>query len=79
MGARRLLLCRTSTSGTGVGVVSGSGTDVLDRVVLRDVDTGAQTDEAGMLFAMISGEPRTDWLDGVLARDDRASRSPARR
>jgi thioredoxin reductase (NADPH) len=50
-------------------VVGGSGTDVLERVVLRDLDTGAETEEPGMLFVMIGSEPRTDWLAGTLARD----------
>jgi thioredoxin reductase (NADPH) len=52
-----------------VQVVGGSGTDVLQRVVLRDLDTGAETEEPGMLFVMIGSEPRTDWLAGTLARD----------
>ncbi|SFN82092.1 thioredoxin reductase (NADPH) [Geodermatophilus obscurus] len=50
-------------------VVGGSGSDVLERVVLRDLDTGAETEEPGMVFVMIGSEPRTDWLAGTLARD----------
>ncbi|SNS19362.1 thioredoxin reductase (NADPH) [Geodermatophilus pulveris] len=52
-----------------VQVVGGSGADVLETVRLRDLDTGAETEEAGMLFVMIGSQPRTDWVDGVLARD----------
>ncbi|SDN81278.1 FAD-dependent oxidoreductase [Geodermatophilus sp. DSM 45219] len=52
-----------------VQVVGGRGADVLERVVLRDLDTGAETEEPGMLFVMIGSEPRTGWLAGVLARD----------
>ncbi|MGY1605705.1 MULTISPECIES: FAD-dependent oxidoreductase [unclassified Geodermatophilus] len=52
-----------------VQVVGGSGSDVLESVVLRDLDTGAETEEAGMLFVMIGSEPRTDWLAGTLARN----------
>ncbi len=50
-------------------VVGGSGSDVLESVVLRDLDTGAETEEPGMLFVMIGSEPRTDWLAGTLARN----------
>lgn len=50
-------------------VVGGRGSDVLETVVLRDLDTGAETEEPGMLFVMIGSEPRTDWLAGTLARD----------
>lgn len=37
--------------------------------MLRDLDTGAESVEAGVLFALIGSEPRTDWLAGTLARD----------
>ncbi|MGY1792688.1 FAD-dependent oxidoreductase [Geodermatophilus sp. SYSU D00525] len=52
-----------------VQVAGGRGSDVLETVVLRDLDTGAETEEPGMLFVMIGSEPRTDWLAGTLARD----------
>jgi thioredoxin reductase (NADPH) len=52
-----------------VQVVGGSGTDFLESFVLRDLDTGAETVEEGVLFVLIGSEPRTDWLEGVLARD----------
>jgi thioredoxin reductase len=52
-----------------VQVAGGGGSDILETVVLRDLDTGAETEEPGMLFVMIGSEPRTDWLAGTLARD----------
>jgi thioredoxin reductase len=52
-----------------VQVVGGTGTDFLETVTLRDLDTGAETIEAGVLFVLIGSEPRTDWLKGALARD----------
>ena len=52
-----------------VQVVGGRGSDVLETVVLRDLDTGAETEEPGMVFVMIGSVPRTDWLGGALARD----------
>ncbi len=50
-------------------VVGGAGSDFLESLVLHDLDTGAESVEAGVLFALIGSEPRTDWLAGVLARD----------
>ena len=52
-----------------VQVVDGTGTDFLETVTVRDLDTGAETIEAGVLFVLIGSEPRTDWLKGALARD----------
>jgi thioredoxin reductase len=52
-----------------VQVVGGSGTDFLESFVLRDLDTGAETTETGVLFLLIGSEPHTEWLAGTLARD----------
>jgi thioredoxin reductase (NADPH) len=53
-------------------VVETIGDDHLERMVLRDMKTGQQeTVDCGHLFVFIGAEPRTDWLDGVVARDDR--------
>ncbi|WP_369139423.1 FAD-dependent oxidoreductase [Modestobacter versicolor] len=52
-----------------VQVVGGSGTEFLESFVLRDLDTGAETTETGVLFLLIGSEPRTEWLAGTLARD----------
>ena len=50
-------------------VVGGTGSDFLESVTLRDLDSGAETEEPGVLFALIGSEPRTDWTAGALARD----------
>ncbi len=56
---------RTSTE-----VVDGGGHDHLERITLRDRATGATTDvDAQWLFVFIGAAPRTDWLDGAVARD----------
>ncbi|MGY1641038.1 FAD-dependent oxidoreductase [Geodermatophilus sp. SYSU D00703] len=53
----------------GVQVVGGTGTDFLESFVVRDVVSGQETVETGVLFLLIGSEPRTDWLAGTLARD----------
>jgi thioredoxin reductase (NADPH) len=47
------------------------GSDHVERLVLEDQRTG-ETEElaCGGMFIFIGAEPRTDWLDGVVARDD---------
>jgi thioredoxin reductase len=50
-------------------VVGGAGAEFLESFVVRDLDTGAETTESGVLFLLIGSEPRTDWLAGTLARD----------
>jgi thioredoxin reductase len=50
-------------------VVGGSGSDFLETVTVRDLDTGAETVESAVLFVLIGSEPRTDWVGGALARD----------
>jgi thioredoxin reductase (NADPH) len=53
-------------------VVAADGNTHLQRLTLRDNATGAaETVDAQWLFVLIGAAPRTDWLDGVLARDDR--------
>ncbi len=52
-------------------VVEAHGTDHLERLTLRDANTGeTETVDAQYLFAFIGAAPLTDWLDGVLIRDD---------
>ncbi|MGB6454504.1 MAG: FAD-dependent oxidoreductase [Streptosporangiaceae bacterium] len=52
-------------------VVAAEGTDHLERLTLRDANTGAtQTVHAQYLFVFIGAAPLTEWLDGVLTRDD---------
>jgi thioredoxin reductase (NADPH) len=53
-------------------VVETVGEDHLERMVLRDMKTGEkEAVDCGHLFVFIGAEPRTDWLDGVVARDSR--------
>jgi thioredoxin reductase (NADPH) len=53
-------------------VIAAHGDDHLERVTLCDTRTGTQdTVQAGYLFVFIGAEPRTEWLDGVVTRDDR--------
>jgi thioredoxin reductase (NADPH) len=51
-------------------VDSGGGDEHLERLVLVDSRTGERTTvDASYLFIFIGAEPGTEWLDGVLARD----------
>ncbi|WP_302499178.1 FAD-dependent oxidoreductase [Catellatospora tritici] len=53
-------------------VCGSEGGEHLDRVTLVDSRTGERrTVETEWLFIMIGAEPRTEWLDGVIARDAR--------
>ena len=55
----------------GAEVAACHGDDRLEAVTLRDrggVETWVETH---YLFAFIGARPQTDWLDGLLARDDR--------
>ncbi|MBF6066396.1 FAD-dependent oxidoreductase [Nocardia terpenica] len=56
---------------TGTEVVCAEGDDHLERIVLRDNATGAEDKvEAERLFLFIGAAPETDWLDGLLRRDE---------
>ena len=58
------VLLRTEVSG-------GGGRHHLERLELRDRDSGAVTvEEASALFVMIGAEPRTEWLAGFVDRDE---------
>src|SRR6202161_4822017 len=49
-----------------------TGDDHLEKLTLADNRTGGTEDVAcGRMFIFIGAAPRTDWLDGVVARDDR--------
>jgi thioredoxin reductase (NADPH) len=53
-------------------VVDGRGRARLEALTLRDTDSGAtQTVAASAVFILIGAEPRTDWLEGVVERDQR--------
>jgi thioredoxin reductase (NADPH) len=52
-------------------VIEAHGDDHLERITLRDNPTGElHTVDASWLFVFIGAVPRTDWLDGVVDRDD---------
>jgi thioredoxin reductase (NADPH) len=56
----------------GTEVVHGTGVGGLGSVTLLDRGTGARRDvPAAALFVLIGAEPRTDWLAGAVARDER--------
>jgi thioredoxin reductase (NADPH) len=53
-------------------VVSCKGSDHLERVMLRNSQTGESREvDAEWLFVFIGAAPRTDWLPGDLQRDSR--------
>ena len=65
--ANPLIEVRTCTE-----VVGADGTEHLEKLTLRDRNSGAEeTVEASWLFVFIGAAPRTEWLDGVVARDGR--------
>lgn len=53
-------------------VAEAHGAEHLEKLILRDTRDGS-TDavSAGFLFVFIGAAPRTDWLEGVVARDHR--------
>ena len=56
----------------GTRVVDGHGAERLEALTLEDVGTGQREEvPAAALFVMIGAEPRTEWLAGVLERDER--------
>jgi thioredoxin reductase (NADPH) len=53
-------------------VVDGHGRGRLEGLTLRDRDSGETTAvDASAVFVLIGAEPRTDWLQGVVERDER--------
>jgi thioredoxin reductase (NADPH) len=53
-------------------VVDGHGRGRLEGLTLRDRDSGETTAvDASAVFVLIGAEPRTDWLHGVVERDER--------
>ncbi|MEU5722235.1 FAD-dependent oxidoreductase [Micromonospora sp. NPDC047738] len=53
-------------------VVGGAGQEHLEEVTLRDIRSGeVRRVDTSWLFVFIGAEPRTDWLDGAVARDPR--------
>lgn len=55
---------------TGTEVIEAEGDGHLERLRLRDRTSGAEeVVDAPWLFVFIGAAPRTDWLDGLVARD----------
>jgi thioredoxin reductase (NADPH) len=53
-------------------VIGAEGSDHLERLTLRNTSTGAtETVSAQWLFLFIGAAPLTEWLDGVVDRDER--------
>ncbi len=51
-------------------VTAAEGGEKLERIALADSATGTtETVAAGSLFIFIGASPRTDWLEGTIARD----------
>ncbi|WP_433712147.1 FAD-dependent oxidoreductase [Nocardia sp. CA-084685] len=56
---------------TDTEVIAADGDDHLQQIVLRNNRTGAEEKaEAERLFLFIGAAPQTDWLDGVVKRDE---------
>jgi len=52
-------------------VIEGHGDEHLERLTLRDNATGAtDTVDTQWMFVFIGAAPRTDWLDGIVVRDE---------
>jgi thioredoxin reductase (NADPH) len=56
---------------TGTSVVAVRGGEHLEELDLQDAAGRVETVPAEHLFVFIGAAPRTEWLDGVLARDGR--------
>jgi thioredoxin reductase (NADPH) len=53
-------------------VIGAAGADHLEQLTIRDVRSGECRDvDASWLFCFIGAEPHTDWLDGVVVRNER--------
>jgi thioredoxin reductase (NADPH) len=53
-------------------IIAAHGNGHLESLTLRDTATGVtQTADAQWLFVFIGAAPLTDWLDGVVVRDER--------
>ena len=57
---------------TGSEAVAAHGADAhLSQLVIRDRDGTETTEDVDACFVFIGALPRTEWLDGVIARDER--------
>ncbi|MEP0872688.1 FAD-dependent oxidoreductase [Trichocoleus desertorum AS-A10] len=56
----------------GCAVEEVKGDKNLEAIVIKNIHTGeSETVEAASLFIFIGAMPKTDWLDGVVERDER--------
>jgi thioredoxin reductase (NADPH) len=55
----------------GSVALAAAGDGHLERVRVRDADGSESVLDADACFVFIGAAPRTDWLDGVVARDER--------
>ncbi len=57
---------------TGAQAAAAEGADGRLRALrIRDGDGGEQVEQVDACFVFVGAVPRTDWLDGVVARDER--------
>lgn len=57
---------------TGSKVVEVKGGDLLETVTIENVETGEREQvETSTLFVYIGAAPRTEWLEGAVARDEK--------
>jgi thioredoxin reductase (NADPH) len=56
---------------TGTSAVAAEGDGRLRRLRLRAADGTESTEDADACFVFIGAVPRTEWLDGTVARDAR--------
>lgn len=56
----------------GAKVVAAEGHEMLQTITIEDVETGEQeTAETNTLFVYIGAAPRTEWLQGTIALDEK--------
>ena len=69
---QQLAAIENVTIRTCTEVLEAHGEDHLEKLTLRNAATGeTETVEGGYLFVFIGAAPRTEWLDGVVHRDER--------
>ncbi|MDX6687598.1 MAG: thioredoxin reductase, partial [Baekduia sp.] len=59
------------TGASALRAEGDGGDDRLKRLLIRNADGSETIEEVDACFGFIGAVPRTDWLDGVVARDDR--------
>jgi thioredoxin reductase (NADPH) len=56
---------------TRARATAAEGDGRLERIRIRDSDGSERTEDVDACFVFIGAAPRTDWLEGVVARDER--------